>query len=379
MQGVLTLAITNPLWVAKTRLCLQYDASRTPVRTVYYKGTLDCITQVYKADGIRGLYKVCIFFKYLCYNSLFEGYCTINGLVTCLPDTGFCSWPVWRISRSYSVHVLWGIEEALQRVSPSSLFNEFCKCIFLLVVIWISFIITQVYHLCISFIFFCLLFHIHFITQFHAEHIRVFVVCCHIQDDISDSDVSIPGAPLTTSGPTQSLLRCYGCCIADLAVSSKKLYIVKTLAKQNVAKSTQLLVFCCTNGVVWWRQMFALQVGRILRILSRLRAIHVARNAKHLHCLSHLWEDLQLVGLEQIKQFLLVDMHCCIAYIVCHCVKSYADMLYLFGATSGWACVLTCNVLRLLFNYLFIVPLLSLEDFWLHCYYMYMYIYSGRT
>lgn len=61
MQGVLTLAITNPLWVAKTRLCLQYDASPTPVRTVYYKGTLDCITQVYKADGLRGLYKVCIF------------------------------------------------------------------------------------------------------------------------------------------------------------------------------------------------------------------------------------------------------------------------------------------------------------------------------
>lgn len=55
--GVLTLAITNPLWVAKTRLCLQYDVSPTPVRTVYYKGTLDCITQVYKADGIRGLYK----------------------------------------------------------------------------------------------------------------------------------------------------------------------------------------------------------------------------------------------------------------------------------------------------------------------------------
>ncbi len=67
-SGVITLAMTNPIWVAKTRLCLQYD--RHPAGTVvgrssvvHYKGMLDCLLKIYKLEGIRGLYKVSMALK----------------------------------------------------------------------------------------------------------------------------------------------------------------------------------------------------------------------------------------------------------------------------------------------------------------------------
>lgn len=59
--GVYTLALTNPIWVVKTRLCLQYD--QTTSKTVsksdlkHYRGMVDCLHKTYKYEGIRGLYK----------------------------------------------------------------------------------------------------------------------------------------------------------------------------------------------------------------------------------------------------------------------------------------------------------------------------------
>ncbi|KAJ8933391.1 hypothetical protein NQ314_014031 [Rhamnusium bicolor] len=50
--GCMTLLITNPLWVVKTRLCLQFDA---PTQT--YNGMFDTLVKMYKTDGIRGYYK----------------------------------------------------------------------------------------------------------------------------------------------------------------------------------------------------------------------------------------------------------------------------------------------------------------------------------
>ncbi|TRY72311.1 hypothetical protein TCAL_05380 [Tigriopus californicus] len=58
--GALTLAMTNPIWVVKTRLCLQYGGdelaqAKDPSKT--YKGMVDALYKIGKYEGIRGLYK----------------------------------------------------------------------------------------------------------------------------------------------------------------------------------------------------------------------------------------------------------------------------------------------------------------------------------
>eukprot|EP00095_Tigriopus_kingsejongensis_P007993 maker-scaffold269_size230758-snap-gene-0.27 protein:Tk07993 transcript:maker-scaffold269_size230758-snap-gene-0.27-mRNA-1 annotation:"GI19815" len=57
--GVLTLAMTNPIWVVKTRLCLQYDAGGPlrPDPSQTYKGMFDGLYKIAKYEGFRGLYK----------------------------------------------------------------------------------------------------------------------------------------------------------------------------------------------------------------------------------------------------------------------------------------------------------------------------------
>lgn len=57
--GLLTLILTNPIWVTKTRLCLQYEKGVSEAAgCVFYNGTLDALIKIYKMEGIRGLYKV---------------------------------------------------------------------------------------------------------------------------------------------------------------------------------------------------------------------------------------------------------------------------------------------------------------------------------
>ncbi|KAL4217633.1 hypothetical protein ACF0H5_022375 [Mactra antiquata] len=53
--GLLTLVLTNPIWVAKTRLCLQYETSSAS--SVTYKGFMDTLVKLYKYEGIKGMYK----------------------------------------------------------------------------------------------------------------------------------------------------------------------------------------------------------------------------------------------------------------------------------------------------------------------------------
>lgn len=60
----MTLCITNPIWVTKTRLVLQYDAGVDPSKR-QYRGMFDALIKIYKTEGIRGLYKVRQFKKKL--------------------------------------------------------------------------------------------------------------------------------------------------------------------------------------------------------------------------------------------------------------------------------------------------------------------------
>ncbi|KAJ8878566.1 hypothetical protein PR048_019144 [Dryococelus australis] len=57
--GVLTLTITNPIWVVKTRLCLQcYDLDTQKLPDAKrYRGMVDALRKIYMYEGIRGLYK----------------------------------------------------------------------------------------------------------------------------------------------------------------------------------------------------------------------------------------------------------------------------------------------------------------------------------
>lgn len=52
--GALTIVLTNPIWVSKTRLCLQ---SRAPSQVEQYSGMVDTLVKLYKAEGLQGWYR----------------------------------------------------------------------------------------------------------------------------------------------------------------------------------------------------------------------------------------------------------------------------------------------------------------------------------
>ncbi|GAB6027093.1 hypothetical protein CHUAL_013815 [Chamberlinius hualienensis] len=55
--GVLTLIFTNPIWVVKTRLCLQFSGTTETNPDKQYRGMIDALGKVYKNEGVIGLYK----------------------------------------------------------------------------------------------------------------------------------------------------------------------------------------------------------------------------------------------------------------------------------------------------------------------------------
>ncbi|ERL94312.1 hypothetical protein D910_11593 [Dendroctonus ponderosae] len=57
--GVLTLLVTNPIWVVKTRLCLQCGITGTASKdpSIWYNGMTDALVKIYRQEGMRGLYR----------------------------------------------------------------------------------------------------------------------------------------------------------------------------------------------------------------------------------------------------------------------------------------------------------------------------------
>lgn len=60
--GILTLVMTNPIWVIKTRLCLQYsnDMANAKLSDKFYTGMMDALVKIYKTEGIKGFYRVSV-------------------------------------------------------------------------------------------------------------------------------------------------------------------------------------------------------------------------------------------------------------------------------------------------------------------------------
>jgi len=72
-SGVVTLGITNPIWVTKTRLCLQYERLRlkklgqlpssssssasSSSASSLYSGMTNALAQIYRQEGVKGLYR----------------------------------------------------------------------------------------------------------------------------------------------------------------------------------------------------------------------------------------------------------------------------------------------------------------------------------
>jgi solute carrier family 25 (mitochondrial folate transporter), member 32 len=56
--GILTLLMTNPIWVVKTRLCLQYENKLDLTSNKNYRGMVDGLTKIYRTEGFKGLYSV---------------------------------------------------------------------------------------------------------------------------------------------------------------------------------------------------------------------------------------------------------------------------------------------------------------------------------
>ncbi|XP_037946100.1 mitochondrial folate transporter/carrier [Teleopsis dalmanni] len=59
-SGVLTLLLTNPIWVVKTRLCLQYGGENVAAGSksaVEYRGMVHGLSHIYREEGVRGLYR----------------------------------------------------------------------------------------------------------------------------------------------------------------------------------------------------------------------------------------------------------------------------------------------------------------------------------
>lgn len=54
--GAMTLVVTNPIWVVKTRMCLQYNYPKS-LGIEKYSGLVDALVKIFKKEGIKGYYR----------------------------------------------------------------------------------------------------------------------------------------------------------------------------------------------------------------------------------------------------------------------------------------------------------------------------------
>lgn len=53
LAGSMVVSVTNPIWVVKTRLCV----NNVPGSPGYYTGVIDAFSKIYAKEGYRGFYK----------------------------------------------------------------------------------------------------------------------------------------------------------------------------------------------------------------------------------------------------------------------------------------------------------------------------------
>ncbi|CAI4228608.1 unnamed protein product [Auanema sp. JU1783] len=87
ISGTCVMLFTNPIWVTKTRLFLQYENVNTTKR---YKGMVDCLFKIAREEGIRGLYRGFLIgvigtthgaLQFMIYNFMKDEICKSKGMV----------------------------------------------------------------------------------------------------------------------------------------------------------------------------------------------------------------------------------------------------------------------------------------------------------
>ncbi|XP_065183787.1 solute carrier family 25 member 32-like [Sycon ciliatum] len=91
LAGVTTLSLTNPIWVVKTRMCLQVpgQVNASGEAVVMYRGMFHGLTSLYREEGIRGCYRGFVpglfgvshgAIQFVCYEQLKQYYCHLVGI-----------------------------------------------------------------------------------------------------------------------------------------------------------------------------------------------------------------------------------------------------------------------------------------------------------
>jgi len=90
--GIFTLSLTNPIWVVKTRMCLQPSNTAMtdlPISSQRYNGVLDGLVKLFKEEGIRGYYRGFLpgifgvshgALQFMAYEELKKTYSNYNGI-----------------------------------------------------------------------------------------------------------------------------------------------------------------------------------------------------------------------------------------------------------------------------------------------------------